>query len=318
MRRHHGRIPYLHLKSVDGPLRAKVAAEDIPFAKAVSMDVFVEPSAGAVDFLAFRDVLREIDSRVLGSSKTCMLLFQLRLHRQRPADRGNRHLGEPVLDSGATLERGHFTEGSRHRPGPSDTYMQKPVGRGQRLVRFVERLIGCLLPSTEGPSRSATVPWGAYLAIAFSSVGRGGLLRLNYAGGYDQSWIDNPAEFGGPSSSQDWPQSRGRAPDIPIPIDGEVAGEAETGIPRRPRDSRSHITMPEARKAISTILASGRLREMEPGGGLILRHPVSGLRQRLEQPGLVRIDVVVRTAHVEEAGLGGSAAVHAVEDAEMD
>jgi inosose dehydratase len=61
MRRHHGRIPYLHLKNVDSGLRAKVAAESIPFAKAVAMDVFVEPAKGAVDFLAFRDVLRDID-----------------------------------------------------------------------------------------------------------------------------------------------------------------------------------------------------------------------------------------------------------------
>ena len=54
-------IPYLHLKNVDSELRAKVAAEDIPFAKAVAMDVFVEPAKGAVDFLAFRDVLRDLD-----------------------------------------------------------------------------------------------------------------------------------------------------------------------------------------------------------------------------------------------------------------
>jgi inosose dehydratase len=61
MRRHHGRIPYLHLKSVDRERRAKVAAENIPYAKAVAMDVFVEPSAGVIDFMAFRDLLREID-----------------------------------------------------------------------------------------------------------------------------------------------------------------------------------------------------------------------------------------------------------------
>lgn len=61
MRRHHNRVPYLHLKSIDENIRQKVEAEDIPFAAAVSMDMFCEPSAGAVDFLAFRDVLREVD-----------------------------------------------------------------------------------------------------------------------------------------------------------------------------------------------------------------------------------------------------------------
>ena len=61
MRRHHRRIPYLHLKSVDQELQKRVEAERIPFAIAVGMDVFCEPSRGAVDFERFRDVLREID-----------------------------------------------------------------------------------------------------------------------------------------------------------------------------------------------------------------------------------------------------------------
>lgn len=60
MRKHHRRIPYLHLKSVDGGIQKQVARENIPFAKAVAMDMFCEPARGMVDFIAFRDVLREI------------------------------------------------------------------------------------------------------------------------------------------------------------------------------------------------------------------------------------------------------------------
>jgi inosose dehydratase len=61
MKKHHARIPYLHLKSVRPEMIAKVARENIPFAIAVGSDMFCEPSEGAVDFLAFRDVLRDID-----------------------------------------------------------------------------------------------------------------------------------------------------------------------------------------------------------------------------------------------------------------
>ncbi|MCE2394001.1 TIM barrel protein [Candidatus Poribacteria bacterium] len=61
MRRHHDRIPYLHLKSIDPEIQERVEAEGIPFAEAVKMDMFVEPSKGAVDFLVFRDLLQEID-----------------------------------------------------------------------------------------------------------------------------------------------------------------------------------------------------------------------------------------------------------------
>jgi inosose dehydratase len=61
MRRHHARIPYLHLKSVDPVMQKRVEEEGIPFAAAVAMDMFCEPSKGAVDFPAFRNLLRELD-----------------------------------------------------------------------------------------------------------------------------------------------------------------------------------------------------------------------------------------------------------------
>jgi inosose dehydratase len=60
MRDHHARIPYLHVKSVDREIQRRVEAERIPFATAVGMDMFCELSKGAVDFAAFRDVLRDI------------------------------------------------------------------------------------------------------------------------------------------------------------------------------------------------------------------------------------------------------------------
>jgi inosose dehydratase len=58
-RRHHERIEYLHLKSVDGVMRERVHSEKIPFAVAVGKDLFCEPARGIVDFCAFRDALRD-------------------------------------------------------------------------------------------------------------------------------------------------------------------------------------------------------------------------------------------------------------------
>jgi inosose dehydratase len=60
MRRHHARISYLHLKSVDAALMERVNREGIPFGRAVGMDMFCEPSRGVVDFKAFRDVLEKV------------------------------------------------------------------------------------------------------------------------------------------------------------------------------------------------------------------------------------------------------------------
>ena len=45
-RRHHARIPYLHLKSVDPKKQEWVERERIPFAIAVGNDMFCEPSVG--------------------------------------------------------------------------------------------------------------------------------------------------------------------------------------------------------------------------------------------------------------------------------
>lgn len=61
MRKHHTRIPYLHIKSVDPQMQKRVADENIPFAIAVGQDMFCEPSRGAVDFPAFRALLEELN-----------------------------------------------------------------------------------------------------------------------------------------------------------------------------------------------------------------------------------------------------------------
>ncbi len=59
--KHRDRIPYLHLKSVNAEKRKKVEDEKIPFAKAVAMDLFCEPSVGEVDFPALCRLLKQID-----------------------------------------------------------------------------------------------------------------------------------------------------------------------------------------------------------------------------------------------------------------
>jgi inosose dehydratase len=58
-RRHSSRIPYLHIKSVDADKLKTVQETDLPFALAVQMGVFTEPSLGIVDFVAFKQSLDE-------------------------------------------------------------------------------------------------------------------------------------------------------------------------------------------------------------------------------------------------------------------
>ena len=58
-RKHHERIAYVHLKSVDGDLRKRVNTEDIPVEEATKMGTFCEPAQGVVDLKAMGEVLRE-------------------------------------------------------------------------------------------------------------------------------------------------------------------------------------------------------------------------------------------------------------------
>lgn len=60
LQKHHERIPYLHLKNIDRDVQERVVSEGKTFAEAVAMDMFVEPSRGAVDFERLRDALTDL------------------------------------------------------------------------------------------------------------------------------------------------------------------------------------------------------------------------------------------------------------------
>ena len=58
-RRHHARMPYLHLKSMNAGMLAAVRRENLPWAVAVARGVTDEPARGAVDFPGLVAALEE-------------------------------------------------------------------------------------------------------------------------------------------------------------------------------------------------------------------------------------------------------------------
>ena len=60
LRKHHARIPYLHIKNVDAAVTKEVEEKGIGMVEAVAMGAFVEPGNGIVDFEAFLAVIREV------------------------------------------------------------------------------------------------------------------------------------------------------------------------------------------------------------------------------------------------------------------
>ena len=59
LRKHHDRIPYLHLKNVDGGLLERAKAEGLTTGEATKTGVFCELDQGVVDFVALLGALRE-------------------------------------------------------------------------------------------------------------------------------------------------------------------------------------------------------------------------------------------------------------------
>ena len=60
MRKHHRRIPYLHVKNVDASVTKEVEEKGLGMVDAVAMGAFVEPGEGIVDFKAFLGTLHDV------------------------------------------------------------------------------------------------------------------------------------------------------------------------------------------------------------------------------------------------------------------
>jgi inosose dehydratase len=60
MRRHHERIPYLHIKTIDAAVQQKVQEGDLSFSEAVQLGICAVPPAGIIDFVAFKQVLDDV------------------------------------------------------------------------------------------------------------------------------------------------------------------------------------------------------------------------------------------------------------------
>jgi inosose dehydratase len=58
LEKYFSRVAYLHLKSVDREKQKLVAQQEAPFARAVELGMFCEPSRGTVDFLALAQLLK--------------------------------------------------------------------------------------------------------------------------------------------------------------------------------------------------------------------------------------------------------------------
>ena len=79
-------------------------------------------------------------------------------------------------------------------PGKRDAYLWNPVGKGfcPKSNAYIEAKA---VPNTEQSGRPIGSPAGSYRAMSFGPIGRAWQPRPQYAGTYDQNWIDTVFPF---------------------------------------------------------------------------------------------------------------------------
>jgi hypothetical protein len=74
-------------------------------------------------------------------------------------------------------------------------YLQNPVGIGFHSNRKIQFVRDQPLPNTEEPGKRIKKPHGKYNPMAFGPIGRSWSPRPNYAGTYDDSWLEDDFPF---------------------------------------------------------------------------------------------------------------------------
>ncbi|MDJ0840172.1 MAG: DUF2169 domain-containing protein [Acidobacteriota bacterium] len=85
-------------------------------------------------------------------------------------------------------------------PEKHGAFMANPVGVGFHTTQKAELIVGKPLPNTEESGNHIQDPHGSYRPMAFGPVGRSWPPRSQYAGTYDDDWLENvfpflPADF---------------------------------------------------------------------------------------------------------------------------
>ena len=99
------------------------------------------------------------------------------------------------------------------------TFLRNPVGRG--YSHYKEEIDGRPLPNSEELSKSISDPGGAYQPMSFGSIGRSWQPRVQYAGTYDEEWLDHRAPFWPDDFDYRYFQSAPPDQQIPHPVGGE-------------------------------------------------------------------------------------------------
>lgn len=124
-------------------------------------------------------------------------------------------------------------------PAEHDAYMPNPVGRGFRRHLRSTWVDGKPLPNTQEQGDAVTWPGDMYKPMAFGPVGRNWAGRFEYAGTYDQQWIDEVFPFLPKDFDERYFQAA--PPDQQVPFSG---APMEVRLANLTSDGLRHFVLP--------------------------------------------------------------------------
>lgn len=126
---------------------------------------------------------------------------------------------EPFTSMPVNYDRAFGGVDLRHDdPGQHAAFMPNPSGRGFHKHLKSEWLHESPLPNTEELRNSVSDPGGDYRPMAFGPIGRSWHPRLEYAGTYDQKWLDDVFPFLPADFDEQYYQSAPADQQVPIPL----------------------------------------------------------------------------------------------------
>ncbi|AJC83165.1 hypothetical protein IE4803_PC00620 (plasmid) [Rhizobium etli bv. phaseoli str. IE4803] len=115
--------------------------------------------------------------------------------------------------------------GGTDRLDPDDalpaSYRQNPFGTGWGRTRNQRLIPGLRLPNTQATGEEIRSPFGDYRPMSFGPYGRAWPGRIEFAGTYDQNWIDNIFPFVPPDFDERYFQMAPTDQQVDFPKGGE-------------------------------------------------------------------------------------------------
>jgi len=130
---------------------------------------------------------------------------------------------EPFVKMPITHDRAFGGVDANHKnPKKTKAFMLNPIGVGYHVHLKSQFVDGQPLPNTEESGKPIKKPNGSYRPMSFGPVGRGWQPRSNFAGTYDQNWLDNIFPFLPPDFDDRYYQAAPADQQMPYPRGGET------------------------------------------------------------------------------------------------